>query len=212
MLSSKSKRNISRIMPFALTWLLYSLVYSLLERALLGKLTSYPSTGNPYHFGTAIFSAAITAFTLGLLIGAIEILYINNLFIKKSLLKKIIYKICLYLGIIILFLIVNRVIYNSIELKTSVFTKLVWTHTGQFFFNYVFCGVVVYITTVVGVSLFYNEISENLGHATLANFFTGKYHTAKEEKRIFMFLDMKSSTTIAESLGHVKYFDMLREY
>ena len=27
-----------------------------------------------------------------------------------------------------------------------------------------------------------------------------------------MFLDMKSSTTIAESLGHVRYFDMLREY
>ncbi len=83
---------------------------------------------------------------------------------------------------------------------------------GQFFFNYVFCGVVVYLTTVVGVSLFYNEISENLGHGTLANFFTGKYHTPKEEKRIFMFLDMKSSTTIAESLGHVKYFEMLREY
>ena len=27
-----------------------------------------------------------------------------------------------------------------------------------------------------------------------------------------MFLDMKSSTTIAESLGHVKYFEMLKEY
>ena len=27
-----------------------------------------------------------------------------------------------------------------------------------------------------------------------------------------MFLDMKSSTTIAESLGHVRYFEMLREY
>ena len=27
-----------------------------------------------------------------------------------------------------------------------------------------------------------------------------------------MFLDMRSSTTIAENLGHVKYFEMLREY
>ena len=27
-----------------------------------------------------------------------------------------------------------------------------------------------------------------------------------------MFLDMKSSTTIAEKIGHVKYFEMLREY
>lgn len=198
-------------MPFAMTWLLYSIVYSLLERGLLGKLTNYPSTGNPYNFGTAIFSAATTALILGLLIGTIEILYINKLFVKKSFLKKIIYKTIIYLGIIILFLLVNRVIYNSIELKTGVFTKIVRIHTGQFFFNYVFCGVAVYITTVVGVSLFYNEISENLGRGTLTNFFTGKYHTAKEEERIFMFLDMKSSTTIAERLGHIKYFDMLRE-
>src|SRR4030095_7827876 len=28
----------------------------------------------------------------------------------------------------------------------------------------------------------------------------------------FMFLDMRSSSTIAENLGHVKYFEMLREY
>jgi len=212
MLSPKTKRNISRIIPFALIWLLYSIVYSLLERGLLGDLTNYPSTGNPYHFSTSIFSAAISALSLGLLIGTIEILYINKLFIKKSFLKKFIYKTSIYLGIIILFLLLNRVIYNSIELNTSVFTKLVWIRTGQFFFNYVFCGTVVYLTTVVGVSLFYNEISDNLGHGTLINFFTGKYHTPKEEERIFMFLDMKSSTTIAESLGHVQYFKMLREY
>ncbi|MDB5232198.1 MAG: adenylate cyclase, partial [Chitinophagaceae bacterium] len=212
MMSPKANRYISRILPFATTWLLYSIVYSLLERSLLGNLTNYPSTGNPYHFGTAIFSAAVTAFTSGLLIGTIEILYINKFFVKKSFLKKIVYKTSIYLAIIILFLLINRVIYNSIELKSNVFTKLVWTHTGQFFFNYVFCGVVVYITTVVGVSLFYNEISENIGHGTLANFFTGKYHSPKEEERIFMFLDMRSSTTIAESLGHVKYFEMLREY
>jgi class 3 adenylate cyclase len=212
MLSPKIKRNISRIIPFALTWLLYSIVFSLLERGLLGNLNNYPSTGNPYHFGTAIFTAAITALTSGLLIGTLEIIYINKLFIKRSFLKKIIYKTSIYLGIITLFLLVNRILYNSIELNTGVFTKQVWAHTGEFFFNYVFCGVAAYITTVVGVSLFYNEISENLGHGTLANFFTGRYHTPKEEERIFMFLDMKSSTTIAESLGHVKYFEMLREY
>jgi adenylate cyclase len=212
MLSPNNKRNLFRIIPFALTWVFYSIVYSLLERGLLGKLTHYPSTGNPYHFGTAILIATITALFLGLLIGTIEVLYINKLFIKKSLIKKIVFKTSIYLGIIILFLLANRLIYNSIELKTGVFTQIVWFHTGQFFFNYVFCGVAVYLTTVIGVSLFYIEISENIGQRTFANFFTGKYHTPKVEERIFMFLDMRSSTTIAESLGHVRYFEMLKEY
>jgi len=44
------------------------------------------------------------------------------------------------------------------------------------------------------------------------NFFTGKYHKPIEEKRIFLFSDMKSSTTIAEQLGHIKYFELLKEY
>jgi len=50
------------------------------------------------------------------------------------------------------------------------------------------------------------------GQKVLINFFTGKYHSPKEEERIFMFSDMKSSTTIAERLGHVRYFEMLKEY
>ena len=47
---------------------------------------------------------------------------------------------------------------------------------------------------------------------SLTYFLIGKYHKPIQEDRIFMFLDMKSSTTIAEKIGHVKYFEMLREY
>jgi adenylate cyclase len=83
---------------------------------------------------------------------------------------------------------------------------------GAFFSNFAFWSVEVYIAAVIGVSLFYTEVSENLGQGVLNNFLTGKYHNPIEEERIFMFLDMKSSTTIAESLGHAKYFEMLKEY
>ena len=51
-----------------------------------------------------------------------------------------------------------------------------------------------------------------MGIEVLHNFLTGKYHTPIEENRIFMFLDMNSSTTIAENLGHVRYFELLRDY
>ena len=59
---------------------------------------------------------------------------------------------------------------------------------------------------------FYSEISDNIGQYVLLNFFTGKYHHPVEEERIFMFLDMKSSTNIAEKLGHIKYYEFLKEY
>jgi adenylate cyclase len=212
LLSPKTKINISRIIPFGLIWLTFSIIYSLLERGLLGDLDIYPSTGNPYHFSSALFITAIIAFAIGLLIGTIEILYLNGLFQRMSFIKKIFCKTLIYLSIIIAFLLILALIYNSIELKSGILYKKVLNNVWVFFTSFSFWSVEVYIAAIIGFSLFYTETSENLGQGVLRNFFTGKYHSPVEEERIFMFLDMKSSTTIAENIGHVKYFKMLKEY
>jgi len=73
-------------------------------------------------------------------------------------------------------------------------------------------GTMLYMAAIIVITQFYSEFSDSLGRGTLRNFFWGTYHHPVQEERIFMFLDMKSSTTIAEKLGHVKYFEMLREY
>ena len=39
----------------------------------------------------------------------------------------------------------------------------------------------------------------------------GKYRNPREEERIFMFMDLKSSTTHAEKLGHIKYSALIRD-
>ena len=41
----------------------------------------------------------------------------------------------------------------------------------------------------------------------------GEYHKPfSEVERIFMFLDIRASTTIAEELGHVRYFELLNDF
>ena len=212
MLSPKANRNVSQVIPFGVIWLIFGLVYSLLEKGILGNLNYYPSTGNPYNFCRTIIITSATALLGGILIGSIEIVLLHKLFVQKSLAKKIVYKMLTYLVVIVLFLLVNTLIYSSSELKTGIFSEPVWNNTWLFFSSYSFWGVEFYVAAVIGVSLFYTEVSDNLGQGVLNNFFTGKYHSPKEEERIYMFLDMKSSTTIAEDLGHVKYFNILREY
>jgi adenylate cyclase len=101
---------------------------------------------------------------------------------------------------------------NAQELGVSILNEQVWANAAIFFSNFAFWSILMYFTVAVVVCLFYTEVSDNIGQAVLLNFFTGKYHQPVEEERIFMFLDMKSSTTIAEKLGHVKYFSMLKEY
>jgi len=211
-LSPKFKRKIYRIIPFGLIWLIFSIIYTQLEKGLLGNLNYYPSTGNPYNFSRNIFVTPIFSLIVGLLIGAIEIVYLNKLFIQKSFSSKIVYKTIIYLATIISFLIIVAAIANSLELQANFFDRNVWNNTLAFFFDFAFFSVAAYMAAIIVLSLFYTEVSENMGQEVLTNFFTGKYHTPTEEERIFMFLDMKSSTTIAENLGHVKYFEMLRTY
>src|SRR5215468_5165068 len=138
MLSPKAKRTIYRIVPFGVLWVIFSIVYVVLEKGILGRLENYPSTGNPYNFHRNIFITPIAALVTGLIIGAIEILYFNKLFIQKSFTKKIIYKSICYLAIIVLFLLIVLVIADAAQLQTSIFNKQVWEYARAFFSSYAF--------------------------------------------------------------------------
>lgn len=212
MLSPKNKDTIYRIIPFAIIWLIYSIVYTLLERGILGRLDHYPSTGNPYSFGTTIAVTPLTALVMGVAIGTVEVLYLDKLFIQRTFAGKIIYKTLLYVAVIMFFLLSVTIITNAIRLNLPLSDTTVWDYAWAFFSSFSFWSVELYVASIIGFSLFYSEVSQNLGQGVLHNFFRGKYHTPVEEERIFMFLDMKASTTIAENIGHVKYFEMLKTY
>lgn len=212
MLSAKARRNISRIIPYGVIWLVFSFVYTLMEKGFLGALDYYPVTGNPYSFGNSLLFTPITASLTGLFIGTLEILYFNKRFRYMSFSKKIVFKSVLYLVIILLFLLFLVLSGSSIQSGAGIFSRQVWDIVRAFFLSYNLLSVLVYIASILVVTQFYVEISDSVSLSVLQNFFTGKYHKPIQEERIFMFLDMKSSTTIAEKIGHVRYFEMLKEY
>jgi adenylate cyclase len=55
------------------------------------------------------------------------------------------------------------------------------------------------------------QVNDKFGQGVLWRFITGRYFNPREEARIFMFLDLRSSTTIAEKLNNIVYFEFLRE-
>ena len=114
--------------------------------------------------------------------------------------------------IITLFTLIVAGLANAYELGLSPLDTQVLSNSTSFITSFAFWAVEIYVSFGIFLCLFYIEVSDNIGQSTLLNFFMGKYHQPKEEDRIFMFLDMKSSTTIAEKLGHQKYFNMLKEY
>jgi len=211
-LSPKQKRNISKIIPFGIICFGFGIVWAIIERSLLGNLDRYPATGLPYEFGLALFTTSISSLIFGFIVGAVEILYLNRLFVRRPFGIKILIKTIIYIAALATFLICLTFIFNFLTLKASPFDPVLLEKLTQFILSFSFWGIIVYMGVTIGVMLFFSEVSDNLGQGVLKNFLIGRYHQSREEARIFMFLDMKSSTTIAEKLGHIRYYQLLNEF
>ena len=65
---------------------------------------------------------------------------------------------------------------------------------------------------VVAITQLLLQVNSKFGQGAFWNIIRGKYNTPKEEKRIFMFLDLNSSTAIAEQLGDETYHAFLKDF
>jgi adenylate cyclase len=64
--------------------------------------------------------------------------------------------------------------------------------------------------SIIGVN-FLLEVRRKVGPGNLWALLTGRYHTPREEERVFLFVDLEDSTGIAERLGHSRYSQFLRQ-
>ena len=55
------------------------------------------------------------------------------------------------------------------------------------------------------------EADKKFGPGIMLKLFSGRYYHPVVEERIFMFIDLKASTTIAEKLGHIKYSSLIQD-
>lgn len=211
MLTPKSKRNLYRIIPFGVIWLFVGWILLFVQEAATLNQNLNPTSA--ISLTPAVFVFASIAITLvGLAVGTVEVLWLGNLFQNRSFTQKILYKVAFYTFFLLLIMIVIYPMAAGLELNVSPIDPIVLEKLSNFFVSIEFVSTSISLAFSLFVSLFYAEISENLGHAVLMNFFTGKYHKPIEEERVFLFSDMKSSTTIAERLGHIRYFELLKEY
>jgi len=75
-----------------------------------------------------------------------------------------------------------------------------------------FYSLIVYTLIMYTLLVFYMQVNKMVGEGVLIKFLWGRYYKPVKEERVFMFLDMKSSTTVAEKLGLRKYYALLNEF
>lgn len=117
-----------------------------------------------------------------------------------------------YLIVISVILLLVMGVYLSLSQKISIGELIqsdymqTWITSGQFSY------IVLYVSIVLLVLQFVTLVARLLGPSVLLNYMVGRYHTPKEEERIFMFMDLRASTTIAERLGHLKWHLFLNDF
>lgn len=201
-----------KILPYILISFFSAIVYWLLEIGLLGDNATYPFTNNVYNPTYSLIAVTSMAVVMGAGLGAIEETFFKTKFQSKSFFLKIALKTLTYVSLLLLLLFVQSLILAAINLNKSVFDAVPVNTVLAFFTSITFLGVVVYIGFMIGLGLLSSEIIDYLGIDVVGSFFTGKYNKSVIEERIFMFLDMKGSTTIAELLGHEKHYAFINEY
>jgi adenylate cyclase len=77
--------------------------------------------------------------------------------------------------------------------------------------NYLFWLMLIYYFFMTLMISFINQVNKKYGPGVLVPLLLGRYRHPKEEERIFMFMDLKSSTSTAEKLGHLKYSAFIRD-
>ena len=208
--SYRNRRILLQIIPFGVIPMIFSIIFSLIEKGILGDHPIYPATNNPYHF--QIVLPAILSLVVGLIIGFFEVIYINRWFQKRRFIVKIVCKSLIYLSIVTIATTIIVVSVNMLEVGISPFSSEMQLILTNIFFSLTVWSIILYFGFAIVICLFYSEVSNHIGHVVLLNFFTGRYHQPIKEERVYMFVDMKSSTTFAENLGHERYFQMLKEY
>ena len=189
-----------------------TLVKYLLAGAIIGALVGcleyvvrIKTNDDPQEFYPLMVRAMITG---SLIIGSVLIfeLFFKNRFMQRPFLYLVLVRSLFYTLIITLWLFIINGIWFAIS-EVSFQAKLFDYILDEMYLINLFTGFSI-VLLAVGL----NEINSLHRRGELINFVLGKYHTPREVDRIFCFIDLKDSTSIAEKLGHYKFAMFLKEY
>lgn len=203
------KTQFYKILFLIIFWVCATIFIVFYEANLQGFQSEYK--GEYYNFTRILVSAILVTIIGASLLGSLEVLFFAKLLRKKSLGFALIIKSVVYIIFILIFVSIARIYLVSAELGKPIFSADMLNLHFKYLFNGMMVMAVVYWSIVCGLSIFILHVSDKFGQGVLLNFILGKYHHPKEEKRIFMFMDLKSSTTYAEKLGHIKYSELIQD-
>ena len=182
-----------------------------LERGFYGIIVGFMYAVLNLNWDIPLYLACgLTGFSIGFFTGLLDGWFFTTRLRRRRFLVVLLVRTIAYLLVIILSLVLVFGVYTAIADQVGIQSLqkelATWVIGGSFMYT------VFYSLVVLLVLQFVTLVSRLLGPNVLINYMIGRYHQPQEEERIFMFLDLRSSTTIAEQLGHRKWHSFLNDF
>jgi adenylate cyclase len=190
-------------------WVLANLALALLLHLVYSSVNANIPLPLTPELGPVLVIGLILGICYGVVQGITDYLLEKQFFRKRSLGITFILKIVvslLTLGFLfglVRFVLFDRFILPMMFEGRSPMSDVSWKYTFYIFLLYYFIMTMV-ITFII-------QVNKKYGPGVLLPLLLGKYRQPREEERIFMFMDLKSSTSIAEQLGHLRYSSFIRD-
>lgn len=208
--------SISAVHKYKLRELLFVTTYWVISIRVFIVLESYHLSDDSL-IDPKVFQILLTNLTaslaagvaIGLVTGFIELYFFQRYFRNQPFYRLLFAKILAYLSSVIIIGFITYFIYNWIYHEND-FIQCMQLSIGMFTSGAFYRIMLVGGIFSMGLN-FLLIIKNKIGHSIFIPILFGKYHRPKDENRIFLFIDLKSSTSIAENLGHKKYSRLIQD-
>lgn len=193
-----------------LGWTLVGMMDSLFIKLTVTN-SEYIVATDKYNFLPNLITNGGAGFVAGITVGTFIVFFLRDANREFAFGTTIIINSLILLGLIYFIGFFANSFYVSWESGLGLFDEMVLDLTLDRISSPWFIKVILLWYIVVMLTLAILNINEKYGPGVIKQLILGKYHRAREEERIFMFLDMNSSTAIAEKIGHEKYYNLLND-
>jgi adenylate cyclase len=188
-------------------WILSYCFLAVVSHLLL--LTAGTALTGEVKLSASIFIALFFGFFTGLISGIVDLFLERRLLYNKALGVVIVVKAVIFLFLFVI--LISFVRYSIYPFVLERFFNQRDVITLETSWDYFFYFLLIYsIATNILIS-FINQINRKFGPGVLIPLLLGRYRKPREEERIFLFMDLRASTSIAEKLGHLKYSAFIRD-
>ncbi len=209
-ISGISKVKIRQVLWISAIWTCLGALDALNTQAV--AFTSFLSIPRTYIFERFFWVNTLSALLSGLTSGAVFIFFLRERLRRNSYGFAIVVSSLVVISINFLITIIAYELFLSSQIGERIFDSVFMSPTELMIRAPFYLKNMVFWMIIVLLTIWTINVNEKYGPGVLFKLIMGRYHRPREETRIFMFVDIKSSTMIAEKLGHIQFFDMLNDF